>query len=108
MFGAEPSRFFPSAADATADGLIGLGGKMTVELLLDAYAHGIFPWPLNERLAAWWSPDPRAVIELDHLYVSRRLARRCRSGAMRLACDTRFAEVLEGCATAQDRRGATW
>ena len=105
-----PSRFFPPLASADADGLLALGGKLAPDWLLDAYQHGIFPWPFTSdlRLMAWWSPDPRAVLELDELHVSRRLARTCRSDRFEVTCDKDFVAVLDGCATENGRRGATW
>ncbi len=104
------SRFFPPVELADAEGLVLVGGQLTTAWLLDAYRHGIFPWPVCEAegLMAWWSPHPRAILELDQLVVSRRLRRRCRSGRFRVTCDQDFAGVLQGCATAGDRAGSTW
>jgi leucyl/phenylalanyl-tRNA--protein transferase len=95
---------------ADADGLLALGGNLSPEWLLDAYQHGIFPWPFADDNApiAWWSPDPRAIIELDSLHVSRRLARTCRSGRFTVTCDQDFRGVIVGCATAGERRYSTW
>lgn len=103
-----PSRFFPNPDAATSEGLIGVGGEWSDEWLLDAYRHGIFPWPGPYAELAWWSPDPRAVIELDGLHVSRRLQRTLRSGTFQVTSDTCFEAVMRGCATAQDRRRKTW
>jgi leucyl/phenylalanyl-tRNA--protein transferase len=79
-------------------------------VLLDAYQHGIFPWPMwdGDLPMLWWSPDPRGVIEFDRFHVSRRLARTIRSGQFRVTSDEDFAGVLRGCATARGRRGSTW
>ncbi|HQU42068.1 MAG TPA: leucyl/phenylalanyl-tRNA--protein transferase [Pirellulales bacterium] len=95
------SHIFPPADAASPDGLIGIGGELSTEWLLDAYRHGIFPWPFSDGQLAWWSPDPRAVIELDQFHVPRRLARTCR-------CDRDFEGVIDGCATAGDREHETW
>jgi len=104
-----PSRFFPPAEAADAEGLLALGGTLRPEWLLDAYQHGIFPWPLGEDAPmAWWSPDPRAIIELDALHVSRRLRRTLRSGRFQVTCDRDFGRVIRGCATAGGRTGQTW
>ncbi len=105
-----PSRFFPPAEDADREGLLGFGGELTVEWLLDAYSHGIFPWPITDFEAplAWWSPDPRAVIEFDRFHVSRRLERTCRSGKFRVTHDRDFAGVISGCAMVPCRIGQTW
>jgi leucyl/phenylalanyl-tRNA--protein transferase len=109
-----PSRFFPPVETADEDGLLAVGGRLTTQWLLDAYSHGIFPWPAPGYPLLWWSPDPRAIIELDALHVSRRLERTIRSGRFEITFDRDFAGVMYGCATAQDRGreehrgGGTW
>jgi leucyl/phenylalanyl-tRNA--protein transferase len=69
-----------------------------VETLVDAYRHGIFPWPLSDGITYWWSPDPRALFPLDGVRVSRSLRRTLRSGRYRCTVDTAFADVVCGCA----------
>ncbi len=102
-------RFFPSPLASTRDGLVCVGGRLTPEWLLDAYRHGIFPWPAwDDEPMAWWSLDPRAVLEFDNLHISRRLARTIRSGKFGVTCNRDFVGVICGCATAGDRKGATW
>ncbi len=104
-----PSTYFPSPAAATPDGLVAIGGDLCPPRLLDAYGQGIFPWPLEPaEPMLWWSPDPRAILPLDGLHVSRRLRRRIRAGEFQATCNQAFAHVLAGCATAQQRAGATW
>jgi leucyl/phenylalanyl-tRNA--protein transferase len=105
-----PSRFFPLAESADADGLLLIGGELNPSWLLDAYRHGVFPWPIFEdpELMAWWSPDPRAVFERGAFRISRRLARTIRGGRFQVTCDHDFSGVVRGCATALDRVGNTW
>jgi leucyl/phenylalanyl-tRNA---protein transferase len=102
-------RYFPPPGISTADGLVCVGGCLEPEWLLDAYRHGIFPWPSwpNEPIP-WWSPVPRGVLELDGLYVSRRLARTLRQDKFTATCNQSFSDVIHGCATAVGRRGNTW
>ncbi len=73
---------------------------------MDAYRHGIFPWPSADGTVLWWSPDPRAVFPLDGVHVSRSLRRRLRSGRLTCTVDRAFGDVVRGCA----RRGGedTW
>jgi leucyl/phenylalanyl-tRNA--protein transferase len=101
---------FPPAQSADEHGLVAIGGELSPEWLLDAYLHGLFPWPLIEGIdePQWWSPDPRAVFELDSFHISRRLAQTLRSGKFTVTSDRDFAGVIRGCATAGDRRGKTW
>lgn len=105
-----PSRFFPPAEQADPSGLVGFGGELSPEWLLDAYSHGIFPWPIDEAQTPipWWSPDPRAVIEFNRFHVPRRLRRTLRSGRFELTINRDFEGVIRGCATAPGRRGHTW
>ncbi len=106
----EPPRF-PPVWNARADGLLMLGGQLTTDWLLAAYRQGIFPWPLSDghaHVLAWFSPDPRAVLELDSLHVSRRLRRRLRSGQFQVSFDTDFAAVVAGCAKPRGPDDDTW
>ena len=94
----------PELADAT--GLVAMGGDLNPARLLDAYRRGIFPWYDENLPICWWSPDPRAIFELDRFHVPRRLRRTCRSGRFQVTWNRAFAEVIRGCA---DRPGqGTW
>jgi leucyl/phenylalanyl-tRNA--protein transferase len=95
-------RFFLDPERADADGLVGVGGDLRPERLLEAYRRGIFPWFDEESPILWWSPDPRAIFELDGLHISRRLARTLRSGRFDVTINRAFVEVMRGCA---DRPG---
>jgi leucyl/phenylalanyl-tRNA--protein transferase len=105
-----PSKFFPPVDHADADGLLFVGGELTSTWLLDAYRHGIFPWPIFEdaELMAWWTPDPRAIFEFDRFHIPRRLFSTLKSGKFEVTCDRDFAGVITGCATTPDRVGNTW
>jgi leucyl/phenylalanyl-tRNA--protein transferase len=95
--------FDPERADEW--GLVAIGGDLAPRRLLDAYRHGVFPWFGEGDPVLWWSPDPRAIIELDGLHVSRRLHRTLRSGRFRHTVNRDFAAVIRGCA---DRAEGTW
>jgi leucyl/phenylalanyl-tRNA---protein transferase len=101
---------FPPAETADEFGLVCIGGNLSPEWLLDAYGHGIFPWPLIDgvREPQWWSPDPRAIFELDQFHASRRLLQTLRGKRFTLSSDRDFAGVIRGCAATGDRRGKTW
>jgi leucyl/phenylalanyl-tRNA--protein transferase len=104
-----PSRYFPPAQRASSEGLVAVGGRLSTSWLLDAYRHGIFPWPSSaHEPMLWWSPDPRAILPLDGLHVSRRLARRLQSAQFDVTCDTAFAAVIEACASGPGREEGTW
>lgn len=90
---------------ADEDGLVAVGGDLRPERLLQAYRAGVFPWYDEGGPVCWWSPDPRAIFELDGLHISRRLARTTRSGRFRVTFNHDFAGVIRGCA---DRPEGTW
>lgn len=102
------SAFFPPAEAASPEGLIGVGGKLSSDWILDAYRHGIFPWPFSDGALAWWSPDPRAIMEFDRFHVPRSLARTRRRGVFEITLDRDFRGVIDGCATAGDRKRNSW
>ncbi|HET6573652.1 MAG TPA: leucyl/phenylalanyl-tRNA--protein transferase [Fimbriiglobus sp.] len=91
---------------AGQDGLVGIGGDLRPATLLRAYTDGVFPWFSLGDPILWWSPDPRSVIELGGLHVSRSLARTIRKGTFRVTVNRAFGDVVRGCATA--RPDGTW
>jgi leucyl/phenylalanyl-tRNA---protein transferase len=94
-----PSRWqFPDPATAGEDGLVGIGADLEPATLVDAYRRGIFPWPHPGAPLPWFSPDPRGVIPLDGLVVSRSLRARLRRCGWQTTVDRAFAAVLAGCA----------
>jgi leucyl/phenylalanyl-tRNA--protein transferase len=98
---------FPPVERALKDpnGLLAAGGELSVERLLDAYRHGVFPWYSGTEPVLWWSPDPRMVLYCEELKVSRSLAKSVRNKGYDVRVDTAFTAVLEGCA---DRPEGTW
>jgi leucyl/phenylalanyl-tRNA--protein transferase len=91
---------------AGPDGLVGVGGDLRPATLLLAYSDGVFPWFNEGDPILWWSPDPRAIIPLDGLHVSRSLARTLRSGKFRVTADQAFGAVIRACA--EERDDGTW
>ena len=101
---------FPPVAEALDEpnGLLAAGADLSTERLLDAYRHGIFPWFGEEDPLLWWSPNPRMVLMVDELHVSRSLRRVIRSGRYRVTLDRAFRDVMIGCAAARDGHVGTW
>jgi leucyl/phenylalanyl-tRNA---protein transferase len=100
-----PTRWrLPAPELADEDGIVAIGGDLEPGTLLAAYRRGLFPMPYGRRRVAWFSPEPRAIIPLDGLRVSRSLRRSCRRFEVRR--DTRFAEVMVRCA--DPRRPGGW
>ena len=84
---------FPDPAKARRDGLVAVGGDLSVDRLVLAYRTGVFPW--TEDPVTWWSPDPRGIIPLDGLVVSSSLRKSCRRFEVRF--NTCFREVMTQC-----------
>lgn len=100
-----PCRFaFPDPARADPEGLLAEGGDLEPSTLIAAYRAGIFPWPYDDHELLWWSPDPRAILPLEGLHVSRSLARLLRQQRFRVTLNAAFAEVIAGCADREE----TW
>lgn len=97
---------FPSPEDADAEGLVAIGGDLSSDRLLMAYRMGIFPWYGPRLPILWWSPDPRAILELDRFHVSKSMRRSLNAGDYEISLDRDFPGVIRGCA---DRGGGeTW
>lgn len=91
------------------EGLLAVGGDLSVERLVLAYSKGIFPWFSEGEPILWWSPDTRMVITPQSLRVSRRLQRTLRAGKFHLRIDTAFIEVIRACAAApRPGQDGTW
>ncbi len=90
------------------NGLLAAGGGLSVDRLVDAYAHGCFPWFSDGEPVLWWSPDPRMVLVPGELHVPRSLARRIRRGDFTITADAAFDDVIAGCAEPRDDQGGTW
>jgi len=100
---------FPDPSEAEADGLLAVGGDLSVERLLTAYASGIFPWFTRGRTPYWFSPDPRLVLRPEALHVPRSLVRTTRKGALRFSADQAFERVIRACAaTRRPGQRGTW
>jgi leucyl/phenylalanyl-tRNA--protein transferase len=107
-----PNRIaFPPAEAAlkSPNGLLAVGGELTPEWLMTAYANGVFPWFEDDASPIlWWCPDPRAVLMPDQLRVTRSLAKRIRNAGFRVTLDDAFADVLVGCAQPRTYSEDTW
>ena len=105
-----PADDFPPLDHALDEpnGLLAAGGSLSVARLVDAYARGIFPWYSAGDPVLWWSPDPRTVLFVEELHVSRSLRKRLRRRDYEVTADRAFGEVLRGCAAPRDGEDGTW
>lgn len=100
---------FPPPHLAEPSGLLAVGGDLSVERLLLAYSMGVFPWFNDDDPLLWWSPDPRCVLYLDEMHVSRSLAKTIRRGSFQVSFNKAFGEVISACAGVRlDSGEGTW
>jgi leucyl/phenylalanyl-tRNA--protein transferase len=101
---------FPSINDSTADGLVAIGGDLETDTLKTAYEQGIFPWPYSvEFPLAWFSPDPRGVIDLDELHTSKSFKKFLNKTNFKVTFNQSFNTVIRSCATMKRKNQAgTW
>lgn len=102
LLGAEPEAAFPPVTQALRepDGLLAVGGDLSVPRLLNAYRHGIFPWYSAGQPILWWSPEPRAVFSTDGVILTKKFRRQLRKLDWEFRFDSDFNAVIRACADA--------
>lgn len=100
---------FPPVERASPEGILAFGGDLSPERLILAYQNGIFPWYNEGEPIIWYSPDPRMVLFLDELKVSKSMARLMRKNEFKVTMNKDFRQVIENCQRAprKDQFG-TW
>lgn len=105
----EDELVFPDPGLAEDDGLLGIGGDLSVDRLLLAYTNGIFPWFSEGDPICWYSPPERCVIFPEHIKISKSMRKIVRDGIFRVSRNEAFREVIANCAKSprKDQDG-TW
>lgn len=96
---------FPHPSYADPGGLLAVGGDLSIQRLLLAYAKGIFPWYSDMSPILWWSPDPRLVLFPHELKISHSLRRVLKKNLFRVTIDRAFSQVILACANTREE---TW
>ncbi len=100
---------FPDPEDADPDGLLAVGGDLSPQRLLTAYANGIFPWYGDDSPILWWSTNPRLVLIPEEFHIPRSLRRILNKGLFSFTLDMDFSGVIRGCANAaRPEQQGTW
>lgn len=100
---------FPPVEAANEDGLLAVGGDLSMERLLLAYKNGIFPWFNDDSLILWWSPDPRMVLFPKKLRISKSMRKILREDSFQLTQNTCFEKVMELCGKVErSGQDGTW
>lgn len=104
------SKHFPPLSYCDSDGVLAYGGDLSVELLVEAYSRGIFPWPSCDfALIPWVCPEERFILPVEELHVPKSLRRVMRHYPYKITMDNAFSEVIHHCASVyrHDQDG-TW
>ncbi len=100
---------FPDVTEATKEGLLAIGGDLSVNRLIEAYRLGIFPWYSYEEPILWWSPDPRFVLFPENLKVSKSMRQILRNADYEVTINKDFKAVIMECSKIKrDGQEGTW
>ena len=100
---------FPNPALAEEDGLLAIGGDLSMDRLLLAYSNGIFPWFSDGEPILWYAPHQRCVIYPDKIKISKSMKKVMRDETFKITIDKAFAEVIHNCAsTPREGQEGTW
>ncbi|UUF16138.1 MULTISPECIES: leucyl/phenylalanyl-tRNA--protein transferase [Flavobacterium] len=101
--------YFPPVSEADDEGILAVGGDLSPERLKLAYNNGIFPWFNEGESILWWAPDPRMVLFLDELIVSKSMRNILNRNIFTVTFNTRFKEVILNCQKIlRDGQDGTW
>src|ERR1700733_6585420 len=108
LFALNNELVFPPVHLAEPDGLLAVGGDLSVERLLLAYRNGIFPWYEGKDIL-WWCPDPRFVLFPIELKISKSMGQLLKKGVFEFKTNENFKEVINQCKTIRRRaQESTW
>jgi leucyl/phenylalanyl-tRNA--protein transferase len=104
-----PNSPFPNVSEASPEGLLAVGGNLSVTRLIDAYKKGIFPWFSEDEPVLWWSPDPRFVLFPEKLKVSKSMKQVLRNNDYKVTINKAFETVIAACSEAKrNGQDSTW
>ena len=100
---------FPDVSQTTFEGLLAIGGNLSIKRLLSAYKKGIFPWFSNDEPILWWSPNPRFVLYPEELHVSKTMKQLLKKNHFEVTINKDFKSVIERCSkTKRVGQDDTW
>ena len=98
MYRLTDALLFPSPEQASAEGIVAVGGDLQPERVILAYRKGIFPWFESDDFLLWWSPDPRMVLFPERLKISKSMRTVLRKKQFEVTFNKAFDQVVEACA----------
>lgn len=90
------------------DGLLAIGGDLSLARLCNAYNAGIFPWFSEYEPIMWWSPSERGIVELNDFHVSKSLRKHLKKYPVTITVNHAFKEVIEACRRQRLATNGTW
>lgn len=109
MYHLSKNLFFPPVSEANADGILAIGGDLSPERLQLAYSSGIFPWFEEDQPIIWWSPNPRMVLFLEDLVVSKSMRNILNRNILKVTFNQDFRAVIAHCQQVKrDGQTGTW
>ncbi|MEW5674771.1 leucyl/phenylalanyl-tRNA--protein transferase [Flavobacterium enshiense] len=101
--------WFPPVSETHPSGIIAVGGDLSTERLLLAYHSGIFPWFEDGEPITWWSPNPRMVLFLDDLKISKSMRNILNRGVFKVTFNQDFKAVISNCQSVKrEGQNGTW
>lgn len=109
MYYIDKDLYFPPVSETDEEGILAVGGDLNPERLKLAYSNGIFPWFNEGEPILWWSPDPRMVLFLDELIVSKSMRNILNRKMFKITFNQNFAEVISNCQNIKrEGQDGTW
>ena len=109
MFLLNNDLIFPPVEMADENGILAIGGNLSMERLLLAYRNGIFPWYNEDEPIVWWCPDPRFVLFPEKLKVTKSMQTVLQNGKFRFTINRAFSQVIQQCKTTRRKeQEGTW
>lgn len=100
---------FPNPNEADKNGLLCVGGKLSTELLLEAYSQGIFPWPQEGLPMLWFSPPKRGILQFKNFKIPKSVKKELAKSSYELTCNENFKHVIKECSEAKRKKqNETW
>jgi leucyl/phenylalanyl-tRNA--protein transferase len=109
VYGLEEGKiYFPKPELAEPDGLLAVGGDLSVERLLLAYSNGIFPWYDSDQPILWWCPHERYIIRPENIHISHSMRKFMRKHDVTFTLDRDFADTMHRCRIKREFTVGTW
>ena len=99
---------FPNPELSEDDGLLAVGGDLSVDRLLVAYSNGIFPWYNKDEPILWWCPKPRFILKPEDIRISKSMKKIIKKGEFVVTFDNDFEGVISNCKSMRENEEGTW